>query len=173
MELIQHTMFTVNVLAHKTTEELFQAVLEHGFMVCSAGTTTNTEMYRILRRSVNRAYRDMCRHVCELYRRTILPMKGYDLRQIIDLVPKCESCGKDVSLEGQCAYDYGNYAHKDLCCLLCAPEHYKPFTQDTYDAAIAWRFYGMIEHTNIMLDEIKIEIDLLRLVKRTMEELVE
>jgi hypothetical protein len=168
MELIQHTMFTVNVLAHLTTEELFEAVLKHGFVVCSAGTTSCTQMYRVLRRSVERDYNEMCKRVCELYRRNILPMKGYDLRQVIDLTPKCETCHKDVPLEGLCGYETDTYARSEVCCVRCAPEEYVPFSLAKYDAAIAWRFYEMIEATNLMLDEIKTQLDLLHLVKRTM-----
>jgi hypothetical protein len=168
MELIQHTMFTVNVLAHLTTEELFEAVLKHGQVVCSAGTTARTEMYRLVRRKVEKDYTEMTRFVCELYRRNILPMKGYDLRQVLDLTPKCEDCHKDVPLEGFCGYTQDTYAQCSVRCLLCAPEHYPPLTQDTYDAAIAWRFYEMVESTHTMLDEIKQQMDLLRLVKRTM-----
>jgi hypothetical protein len=170
MELIQHTMFTFNPLAHFTTVELFEAVLKHGSVVCSAGTTARTEMYRILRGKVERDRKQMCLFVCELYRRNILPKKNYDLRQIIDLTPKCESCQKDVPLEGFCFYQEDTYAQQCVSCLLCAPEHYHPLTQPTYDAAIAWKFYEMIEATNVMLDEIKHELDLLRLVKFTMDQ---
>jgi len=170
MELIQHTMFTFNPLAHFTTVELFEAVLKHGLVVCSAGTTARTEMYRILRRKVNRDYDEMVRHVCELYRRNILPMQTYKLRQVIDLNPKCEDCNKDVDLHGFCSYTSDTYAQSNVRCLLCAPEHFHSLRQDTYDAAIAWRFYDMIEQTNLMLDEIKNALDLLQLVKRTMEQ---
>ena len=168
MELIQHTMFTANVLAHKTTEELFEGVLAHGSVVCGAGTTTRTEMYRILRRNVERDYVEMTRLVCELYRRNILPRSTYDLRQVLDLTPKCETCHKDVPLEGLCGFSGDTYAQSNVCCVKCAPEEYVSFGQDTYDAAVAWRFYDMIEHTDKMMDEIKKELDLLQLVKRTM-----
>lgn len=168
MELIQHTMFTANVLAYKTTEELLEGVLAHGSVVCSAGTTARTEMYRILRRKVERDYVEMTRLVCELYRRNILPRSTYDLRQVLDLTPKCEKCHTDVPLEGLCGFSCDTYARNDVCCVKCAPADYVPFSQDTYDAAIAWRFYEMIEHTDIMMDEIKKELDLLHLVKRTM-----
>jgi hypothetical protein len=169
MELIQHTMFTFNLLAHFSTEELFEAVLKHGKVVCSAGTTTRTEMYRILRSKVERSRKEMCRVVCELYRRNILPKKNYDLRQIIDLTPKCDSCHKDVPLEGFCQYHQDTYAQPYVRCKLCAPEHYQPLDLQTYDAAIAWRFYEMINATEVMLEEIKNELDLLHLVKRTMD----
>jgi hypothetical protein len=169
MELIQYTMFTANILAHKSTEELFEGVLRHGFVVCSAGTTANTEMYRILRSRMERDYVEMCRLVCELYRRNILPMKGYELRQVIDITPKCEECHKDVPLEGFCGYHGHTYAQSSVRCASCRLEHYLPLTQDTYDAAIAWRFYEMIEATNVMLDEIKYALDLLRLVERTLK----
>lgn len=168
MELIQHTMFQANLLAHLSTKELFESVLEHGFVVCSAGTTARTEMYRILRRQVERDYHKMSRFVCELYRRNILPMKGYDLKQVLDIIPKCESCQKDVTLEGYCGYELDTYAQSMVRCANCNPGHYYKLTQETYDAAIAWRFYEMIEATNVMLDEIKHALDLLRLVERTM-----
>jgi len=168
MELIQHTMFTANVLAHKTTEELFEGVLKHGSVVCSAGTTVRTEMYRILRRKVERDYVEMTRLVCELYRRNILPTSTYDLRQVLDLTPKCETCYTDVPLEGLCGFSGDTYARNDVCCVKCAPAEYEPLCQETYDAAIAWRFYEMIEQTDLMMDEIKKELDLLHLVKRTM-----
>jgi len=168
MELIQHTMFTVNIFAHMTTEELFEAVLKSGKVVCCAGTTARTQMYRILRRKVERDYNEMCKMVCELYRRNILPMKQYDLRQVLDLTPKCKCCQKDVPLEGMCGYVLDTYAESNVCCVNCGPAEYVPFSQDTYDAAIAWRFYDMIEHTTILLEEIKNQLDLLHLVKRTM-----
>jgi hypothetical protein len=168
MELIQHTMFTANVLAYKTTEELFEGALKHGTVVCSAGTTARTEMYRILRRKVERDYVEMTRLVCELYRRNILPTSTYDLRQVLDLTPKCARCDTDVPLEGLCGFSGDTYAQCNVCCVKCAPEEYVPFCQDTYDAAIAYRFYDMIEHTDKMMDEIKKELDLLHLVKRTM-----
>jgi hypothetical protein len=170
MELIQHTMFTFNPLAHFTTVELFEAVLKHGQVVCSAGTTSRTEMYRILRSKVERDRKQMCLFVCELYRRNILPKKSYDLRQILDLTPKCDSCQTDVPLEGHCQFHQDTYAQPYVRCNLCAPEHYPQLTQKTYDAAIAWKFYEMIEATNLMLDEIKHELELLRLVKFTMDQ---
>ena len=128
-----HLMFEATVL-DQTTEALYEGALAHGFVVCSAGTTAQTEMYRILRQKIEPAYHEMCRLVCELYRRSNLPMRGYDLRQVLDLTPKCMDCHKDVPVEGYCGYVYDTYAQNAVCCQLCDPStfnssHPRPMMQ--------------------------------------------
>ena len=162
-------MFHAEFLTHLSADDLYETALIHGFGVCSAGSTCETDVYRVRIHDVALDYAEMCRCVCELYRRNLLPRKSYDLRQVLDLTPKCQHCKKDVTRDGSCGYDDGFYARADVCCARCAPLYYQPFTNQTYDAALAWTFYQMIESSNIMLDEIKQEMDLLRLVKRRLD----
>lgn len=152
-------------LCHLTAEDLYETILIHGFGVCSAGTPSLVKEYRVRKRDVAIDYTEMTRCMCELYRRNLLPRKEYDLRQILDLTPKCEECRKPVTKDGFSGYTSDTYAQSKIRCMKCALPHYMRFTQDTYDAALAWTFGQMIEQTNLMLDEIKKELDLLRLIK--------
>jgi len=166
-------MFESDVLKHLTVEELYETVLIHGNGICFARTTCETETYRVRKRETNLDYREMCRCLCELYRRNLLPMKHYDLRQLLDLTPKCELCHKNVTQEGYCGYHQSIYARNDVRCVNCAPANYHRMTENTYDAALAWTFYQMMENTNTMFDEIKEALDMLRLAKTVLDDSVQ
>lgn len=168
MALLQ-TRFESDSLSHLTVEDLYETILVHGHGVCYEGTTSLTEQYRVRKREVALDYTEMCRCLCELYRRNLLQTKHYELRQLLDLTPKCEVCRKTVTRDGYCGYTAYTYAQSNVRCANCAPPHYQSFNQDTYDAALAWTFHHMMDFTTTMMDEIKQELELLRLVKCTLE----